>query len=67
MRRWPSISYLIFRDSRVEQKRARDALVAHCRSCGCLVCQVRLVVMNEDPAIDIAFPEEKIVVKEFLN
>lgn len=66
MSRWPSIVYLVYRDSRAEAKRAREALLAHCRSCGCIVCQVRLVTMNEifeaDPAL-----EEKSELKQFLN
>ncbi len=69
MSRWPSIAYLIYRDSRAEAKRAREALLAHCRSCGCIVCQVRLVTMNEIFEFD-GVPvgvEEKIVLKESLN
>jgi len=66
MNRWPSITYLIHRDSRREAKRAREELLAHCRSCGCIVCQVRLATMNEIFEIDRE-SEEKIVLKEFLN
>jgi glutaminase len=69
MRRWPSIEYFARRDSRAEAKRVREALLAHCRSCGCIVCQVRLATMNEFFDADSMSPgeEEKIVLKEFLN
>lgn len=66
MRRWPSIAYFIDRDSRAKAKRDREALLAHCRSCGCIVCQVRLATMNEffEPESE---SEEKIVLKDSLN
>ncbi len=70
MRRWPSIAYLVYRGSRAEAKRAREALLAHCRSCGCIVCQVRLAMMNEvfetDPPVEVEV-EEKSELKQFLN
>lgn len=47
MSRWPSLVYLIHRDSRAELLREREKLLAHCRACGCMVCQVRLVMMGE--------------------
>lgn len=58
MRRWPSIAYFIDRDSRREAKRAREALLAHCRSCGCIVCQVRLATMNEFFEIELENEEK---------
>lgn len=67
MKRWPSIEYLIYRDSRAAVKRAREALLAHCRSCGCIVCQLRLATMNEAFETDPSAGEEKNVLKEFLN
>jgi hypothetical protein len=70
MRRWPSISYLVYRDSRIEAKHARDALLAHCRRCGCIVCQVRLAMMNESfetDFVDVHDGAEKVLLKEFLN
>jgi hypothetical protein len=70
MSRWPSIVYLVYRDSRAEAKRAREALLEHCRSCGCIVCQMRLVTMNEpfdpDPLVEFEV-EEKRELKQFLN
>lgn len=66
MSRWPSIAYLVYRDSRAEAKRARDELLEHCRSCGCIVCQVRLVTMNEVFELEDVI-EEKTELKQFLN
>ena len=52
MNRWPSLIYLAHRDSRAAKLETREKLLAHCRSCGCMVCQVRLVLLNEpfDPS-----------------
>ena len=54
MKRWPSITYLVYRESResldkqrLEKQEARQKLVAHCQTCGCLACQVRLAVLGE--------------------
>jgi hypothetical protein len=54
MTRWPSIFYLVYRDSRpllekrrLDNEEARQKLVAHCQTCGCLACQVRLAALGE--------------------
>jgi hypothetical protein len=64
--RWPSVSYLVHRGSREATRRAREELLAHCRSCGCIVCQVRLAMMDEIPD-PVPAVEEKSELKQFLN
>lgn len=45
--RWPSLEYLIRRDSREAEIRERERMLAHCRKCGCVACMLRLAMMGE--------------------